>query len=60
MKTELVKIWRYNTATGYWALMRDCYKENAGKWLDILQGDEPDATFKATNRRPTKAPERKQ
>jgi len=56
MKSELTKIWRWNGATGYWALVRDTYLENAAAWLRIFKGDEPGATFKARQTRPVKAP----
>ena len=56
IKSDLTNIWRYKPASGAWELVRDTYTENAARWLDILQGDEPGATFKASKRRPTKAP----
>lgn len=56
-KPQIVNIWKFNAATGYWQLVRDCYRENAARWLEIFQGDEPDTVFKAQRTRPTKAPE---
>lgn len=53
----LTNIWRYNSTTGFWELVRDSYPENVTRWLEILQGDEPGAVFKAAKKRPTKAPE---
>lgn len=52
----MVNIWRYNATTGYWMLVRDAYPENVARWLDILRGDEPGVAFKASKRRPIKAP----
>lgn len=57
IRSDLTNIWRYNATAGHWELVRDTYTENAARWLEILQGDEPGATFKASKRRPTKAPE---
>ncbi len=54
--SELTNLWRWNAAGGYWALVRDSYRENAKRWLAIFQGDEPTATFKISKRRPVKAP----
>ena len=54
--SDLVNIWRYDKVTGYWNLVRDCYRENAKRWLEIFRQDEPDVTFKAQRRRPVKAP----
>lgn len=54
--SELTNIWRYSPTTGGWTLMRDTYKENANRWLEILQGDEPGVVFKIAKRRPTKEP----
>lgn len=56
MSSDLTNIWRYSPATGYWVLVRDTYRENAARWLEILRGDEPGAVFKASKRRPVKAP----
>lgn len=55
MKTMLVKFWRWEPA-GYWKYVRDCYREDRDNWLKILRQDEPGAVFRATNRRPVKAP----
>lgn len=54
--SELTNIWRYDAHNGEWNLMRDTYKENAQRWLEILQGDEPGAVLKIAKRRPTKEP----
>lgn len=56
MKSELTNIWRWNPTGGYWALVRDSYRENVARWLAIFQGDEPGAVFKVSKRRPTKGP----
>jgi hypothetical protein len=56
VKSELTNIWRWNKRAGYWALVRDTYIENAGRWLAILRGDEPGETFKTAKRRPVTAP----
>lgn len=58
IKSDLTNIWRYKPASGIWELVRDTYTENATRWLEILQGDEPGTVFKAAKKRPTKAPER--
>ncbi len=55
-QTDVIRLWRYNTVTGYWVYVRDCYRDRAQDWLRIFQSDEPDATFRASNRRPTTAP----
>lgn len=52
----LTNIWRWEPVTGYWKLVRDCYKDRAEAWLKIFRGDEPDVTFKASKRRPIKPP----
>lgn len=54
--SELTNLWRYDAHNREWNLMRDTYKENAQRWLEILQGDEPGAVFKIAKRRPTKEP----
>lgn len=54
--SELTNIWRYDAHNGEWNLMRDTYKENAQRWMEIMQGDEPGAVFKIAKRRPTKEP----
>lgn len=54
--SELTNIWRYDADNREWNLMRDTYKDNAERWLVILQGDEPGAVFKIAKRRPTKEP----
>lgn len=56
MKTEIVRIWQYNRVTGYWLLVRDCYRENAKRWLEIFSGDQPGEVFKAQLRRPKSPP----
>ena len=56
MVSELTNIWKYNPATGSWTLVRDSYKENAPRWMEIFQGDEPDAVFKISKKRPVKSP----
>ena len=57
IQSDLTIIWRcYNATTGHWELVRDTYTENATRWLEILQGDEPGTVFKAAKKRPTKAP----
>lgn len=55
-KCLLTNIWRWNATAGYWALVRDAYPENVARWLDILSGDEPGTVFKASRKRPVKAP----
>ena len=55
-KSLLTNIWKYNTTTGYWMLVRDCYFERRDDWLRIFRGDEPDRVFKASRVRPKKAP----
>ena len=52
----LTNIWKYCPTTGYWKLVRDCYKDRKDDWLRIFRGDEPDAHFKASKRRPTTPP----
>lgn len=52
----LINIWRWEPVEGYWKLMRDCYKDRAASWLKIFRGDEPGRVFKASKRRPIKAP----
>lgn len=52
----LTNIWRFNATLGYWQPVRDTYPENAARWLEILQGDEPGTVFKVAKKRPTKAP----
>ena len=54
--SELVNIWRYDPHNGEWNLIRDTYKENAARWLEIMRADEPGATFRAAKRRPVKPP----
>lgn len=55
MKTQLVKIWRWDAA-GYWMYVRDCYREDKDNWLRVLRMGEPGAVYRAVNRRPVKAP----
>lgn len=57
MNTAITNIWRYNAATGYWMLVRDCYRENAKRWKEIFEGDEPGIAFKVSKKRPVKKPE---
>lgn len=52
----LTNIWRFDTRAGCWMLVRDTYPENAPRWIEILQGDEPGTMFKVAKSRPTKAP----
>ena len=54
--TGLTNIWRWKPIEGYWHLVRDTYPENAARWIEILQGDEPETHFKVSKRRPRKAP----
>lgn len=54
--SELTNIWHWKPIEGYWSIVRDTYPENAARWLEILQGDEPDTHFKVSKRRPLKAP----
>ena len=54
--SDLTNIWRYDPITGGWNLMRDTYKENAARWLEICQQDEPGAVFKVSKRRPVNPP----
>ncbi len=54
--SDLTNLWRWEPTTGYWKLMRDCYKDRAQAWLKIYQGDEPGRVFKLSKRRPIKAP----
>lgn len=56
MSSQLTNIWKYNTVSGCWMLVRDTYKENSKRWLEILKGDEPSVQFKISKRRPVKAP----
>lgn len=56
MKYKLTYLWRYNPVTGFWVMVRDSLIENADRWLEIFQGDEPDAHFKLSKTRPTKPP----
>ncbi len=53
----LTNIWRFNAVTGCWMLVRDCYKENARRWLEIFKGDEPGVVFKVSKKRPSKRPD---
>lgn len=56
VESRLMKIWRWNEVTGYWKYERDCYRENTENWLKIFSDDEPGVVFRASNRRPVKAP----
>ena len=56
MAYEFTYLWRYNTRSGYWDMVRDSLIENAPAWLRIFQGDEPTAHFKISRTRPTTAP----
>lgn len=48
----MIKLWRYNTTTGIWALQRICDPETAQRWLVIFQTDEPKAQFKLSKNQP--------
>ena len=54
--TDVVKLWKYNRVTGYWVLVRDCYRDRVQDWMRIFQSDEPNEIFRASNRRPVGAP----
>jgi hypothetical protein len=54
--SELTNIWAYDRASGGWRLVRDTYKDNAARWLEILRGDDPGTAYKVSKRRPVAAP----
>jgi len=49
---EMVTLWKYNKATGYWCVARDCAHDTAADWLKIFQQDEPGEIFKLSVNRP--------
>jgi hypothetical protein len=53
MKT--LKLWKYNTITGYWNYVRDVTEETKKDWLDVFQKDEPSAIFKVLKNKPKTA-----
>ncbi|MGV8390771.1 hypothetical protein ACV34G_31920, partial [Pseudomonas aeruginosa] len=55
-RSDLTNIWRWNAQAGYWALVRDAYRENVARWLEIFRSDEPGVVFKASKKRPHKSP----
>ena len=48
----MLKLWRYNTTTGYWSLVRICDDQTAAQWLDVFSADEPVAQFKLARKQP--------
>lgn len=56
MEYKFTYLWKYNKVTGYWVMVRDSLVENAKRWLEIFQGDEPDEHFKVAKTRPKAAP----
>lgn len=56
MSYEFTYLWKYNKRTGYWEMVRDSLIENAKRWLEIFQSDEPNEHFKLAKRRPDAKP----
>jgi hypothetical protein len=46
-------LWEYSPITGYWKLARTCSSENAQKWLQQFQSDEPQKKFKLSKNKPS-------
>lgn len=56
MTYEFTYLWKYNKTTGYWEVVRDSLVENAERWLEIFQSDNPNEHFKLAKRRPNAKP----
>jgi hypothetical protein len=50
------KLWSYNAVTGYWLHERNCYADEAERWLEIFRRAEPDVAFRIVKRRPNDKP----
>lgn len=53
-----IKLWKFNAITGYWDYQRTCNEDTAEEWLRLFRRDEPNESFKLTNRRPSGKPKR--
>lgn len=51
-KYEFTYLWKFNRVTGFWLMVRDSLIENAERWLEIYQGDEPEEFFTLSKKRP--------
>ncbi len=52
----MIGLWKYNTATGYWKLERNCDDATAQTWLNIFKRDEPGTAFKLSRSKPKDTP----
>ena len=54
-----MKLWKFNSITGFWRVERVCNDDTAQQWLTIFCNDEPQAHFMLSRNAPRFNPNEK-
>ena len=52
----MLRLWKYNTTTGYWKVVRSVTPETKEDWLRIWQKDDPTGNYVVSTSTPPRAP----